>query len=113
VKRPSTAGRGEEMSKYDVEYGRLLFTNCKPSAYCGLGEIPWQLLEEDAICPIHGEIKLEEVKLVAMIYDGCNWENPSCPHCGNIFVAFPLDLDEREIIVRHRKKITDLLNGVG
>jgi len=93
-----------------IRDGRLVFTNCKPSAYCSLGEIPWELTEENCICPNCGTIKLDEVKLTSMYYDGFNWENPSCPQCGHIFNALPIDLSERQIIIQDRKKLLEVLN---
>ena len=95
----------------DIVDGKLVFTNCKPSVYDGLGEIAWELTQDQSICKNCGPVKLEDIKLVSMFYDGCNWENPSCPNCGRIIAkALPVNPSEREIIVGQRNEIARVLN---
>jgi hypothetical protein len=81
---------------------KLMFTNCKPSAYDSLGEIEWHLAENQAVCKEHGKIALPDVKLQSQYYDGCNWQTPVCPYCGEWFLGLPVNDGERAIVEKRR-----------
>lgn len=69
------------------------------------GTVPWVA---EIVCPVHGEIALDDVDLRPVYGCDHDWQQPCCRKCNEPLPGLPEDENEREI---HRKLADSGLAG--